>query len=508
MKTTLRTLSVLLCIILAFSVITPSFAADDPVPAGLTVTNPYENIDWDSINVYKTALHTHTNASDGDPTLKESIGRHAECGFDMVATTDHGTVNYSWETENANSLIHNTLNLLGRSEGELVYLGKEGTFSDGTSYTLSTSDNGDDYLTLSSGKTIMRVPYGIEQNAVSANAHVNSWFTDYHNNGITVYKDAVKNVDRLGGVCVINHPGEYSKARYEIRPEEAYNTDNPSYKYIINKFAKLLNDYDACIGIDINSKGDGRTKFDRKLWDKLLIRFTSNGKNVYAICSSDAHQLNKIDTGYTYVLAPEQTSAALKKALLSGEFIGGSHCNGNPDELAEIATSIKEYYGETDIYNNLMETYNSMEKCVEEIESGVRDADDSISDTYSVLDSEGYYTGETEPMITGISADSSGIKIETENALIVRWISNGNLLKTDKADNAVFPLSEYHTDTGTYVRAEVFGEGGFLYTQPFIISSPDRDPIPVIDGFFFDFGFLDCLFPIFKNWGDILSRMF
>jgi len=30
---------------------------------GYTITNPYADIDWATINQYKAALHTHTNAS-------------------------------------------------------------------------------------------------------------------------------------------------------------------------------------------------------------------------------------------------------------------------------------------------------------------------------------------------------------------------------------------------------------------------------------------------------------
>ena len=181
------------------------------------ITDPYAAVNWETVNAYKTALHTHTNASDGDPTLKESVQRHAETGFDLVATTDHGTVNCTWETPCPNRFIHSFLSALGRNEGDLVYLGKKGTFDNGVAYTYATADNGDDYLTLEDGRTILRIPYGIENNAVSVNAHVNSWFADYCDNSVTTYEDAVKGVDRAGGVCVINHPGEYTKARYELR---------------------------------------------------------------------------------------------------------------------------------------------------------------------------------------------------------------------------------------------------------------------------------------------------
>lgn len=506
MKNSKRIIAVILSSILLLCMITPGFASENQ---GYTISNPYQNINWDTVNTYKTALHTHTNASDGDPTLKESIERHVECGFDIIATTDHGTVNYTWESTNENKLIHGVLKSLGRTEGELVYLGKNGTFNNGTSYSYATEDNGDDYLTLDSGKKIMRVPYGIEQNAISVNAHVNSWFVDYHNDNITTYKDAIKNVSNSGGVCVINHPGEYSKARYEIHSSDAYNTDNYSYWYLINKWAGLIDKYDNCIGIDINSKGDDRTRFDRIIWDELLTRFSSNGENVLSICSSDAHQLDKIDTGFTYMLMPEMTSSALKTAMLNGEYFGASHCIGNPDELAEIASALKEFYGETELYNKVNDTANEMFKIAEEIDNGTRDADSKIGITYSVLDDDGYYNG-TNPMITRIDVDDNAdtITIDTENALIIRWISDGKLITTTKADGTAFNLNNYSDKIGNYVRAEVFGEGGVVYTQAFILNSElNKGTTGVTDPGFIDLGIFDFLLAVFHNWSDILGRM-
>ena len=187
-------------------------------PVDHVITSPYAGVNWDTVHAYKTALHTHTTASDGDPTLKQSVQRHVETGFDVVATTDHGTVNYTWAEPCPNDLIHGVLTALGRNgqEGKLEYLGSEGTFENGVSYTYATAENGDDYLTTDGGRTVMRMPYGIENNAVSVNAHVNSWFADYCDNTVTTYEDAVKGVEKAGGVCVINHPGEYTKARYEL----------------------------------------------------------------------------------------------------------------------------------------------------------------------------------------------------------------------------------------------------------------------------------------------------
>ncbi len=510
MKKSLRIISLFLCALLVLPTAVNAAGGVYLKESGTaySIINPYENVDWSSVKAYKTALHTHTNASDGDPTLKESIERHVETGFDIVATTDHGTVNYSWAENSENKFIYNVMKIIGRSEGDLVYLGSEGSFDNGMQYALKT-ENGDDYLTVDGKKRIMRVPYGIEQNAVSVNAHVNSWFVDYHDNSITTYSDAIKGVEKAGGVCVINHPGEYTKARYELHSADAYNPANFNYWYHINKFASLLNKYDRCIGIDINSKGDDRTRFDRVLWDKLLMRFTPNGKNVFAICSSDAHQLDKIDTGFVIALLPQQTSSALSSALLNGEFFGGSHCIGNYEELVQIASALKEYYGETDLYKEVNSKAEEMATRVHLIEIGELEPDSSVGVTYKVLDDEGYCTAATQPEITSVNVDKENgvITVNSENALLVRWISDGELVATTTSENASFNLAEYSGKIGSYIRAEVFGEGGVLYTQPFIING-GASAVKIVDTGFFDFGVFDFLIGVFHNWFEIISRFF
>ena len=499
--------AILLALMLCLSVTTVAFAGTDD--GSYTITNPYQNINWDTVTAYKTALHTHTNASDGDDNLKASIERHAQTGFDIVATTDHGTVNYSWGEENVNSLIYGVMSLVGKSEGEIVYLSDSGTFSDGTSYTYAT-ENGNDYLTLDTGKKILRVPFGIENNAVSVNAHVNSWFADYVNNSITTYEDAVIGVHKKGGVSVINHPGEYTKARYEIHSADAYNDTNPVYNYYINKFATLIDTYDSCIGIDINSKGDGRTRFDRILWDNLLMRFSANGENVFAIASSDAHQLNVIDTGFTLALMEEQTNEALKNSLLNGEFFAASHCIGNYDELVAIAAALKEFYGETALYEKVNGTANEMAAKIAGIENGEYDADESIGITYSVLEN-GFTTCDTFPAVSSVFVDEATdeITLSTTDALIVRWISDGKLICTQKADEATLDLNEYADELGNYVRAEIFGEGGIVYTQAFLLNAADNAGTSnPVKGSYINLGVLDFLFAEFNNWYAIIARFF
>ena len=507
MKKFKSAIAVILAMLMAFTFVFTAAAEDEK---SYKITNPYASIDWDTIGTYKTALHTHTNASDGDPTLKESIERHVETGFDIVATTDHGTTNYSWAETCPNNFIHGVLSLVGKSEGELVYLGTDGTFENGMSYTLETRENGDDYLSVN-GKEVLRVPYGIENNAVSVNAHVNSWFVDYSDNTITDYVDAIKSVDALDGVSVINHPGEYSKARYELYDDDAYNINEPAYRYLLNKWANLLDKYDTCIGVDMNSKGDKRTRFDRILWDELLTRFSAKGENVYGMCSSDAHSLSVIDTGFVLALMPTLDSASLKTSLLNGEFFGASHCIGSPEELREIADALKELYGETELYKAVNDMAVALVEKAAQIDNGELDADESLGLAYTVLDDDGYTTCDTFPAVTSIETnDEAGtITINTTDALIVRWISNGELITTTTADEATFTLSDYAEELGDYVRAEIFGDGGIIYTQAFLLNADSKDEnTKVVDDGFIDFGAIDFLVGTIANWMDILGRFF
>ena len=481
-----------------------AFAAEE-TSGGYTITNPYKNINWETINQYKTALHTHTNASDGDDTLLSSIERHYETGFDIVSITDHGITDNSWTDSSKNSkLVTNVMSLIGKTDGNLVFLEEKGTFPKGTAYEMKNV-NGDDYLVTADGHEILRIPYGIENNAVSVNAHVNSWFAPFEDNMPSGYRNAIVGVDKAGGVSVINHPGEYTQARYELYQEDAYDMSNPSYNYYINKFYGYIDKYDSCIGIDINSKGDGRTRYDRKLWDIMLAKAAEKGKTVTAIATSDAHQLDKIDTGSLIVLAESKTSENVRKALLKGEVLPQSTCIHNRDELAQIAEGLKAHYGETELYKEFAQLVVDYDKeCEEKYLSG---DDGQVGVRYTSLNDEGFVATATRPSVKSITVDDTEdtIIIDSENALLIRWISDGKLIATTKADDLAFDLNEYEDVIKGYVRAEIFGEGGVIYTEGFTLNADkavDSGNETIID-----FGFMDFIFALVDRYGGLIGRI-
>ncbi len=498
-----KTIAFLLAATMLLGCMPLAFATD--ADSGYTITNPYADINWSTVNQYKTALHTHTNASDGDDTLTASLERHYETGFDVVSISDHGVSDMSWtDSELGSKIVTKVMALIGKTDGNLDYLESSGTFPKGMTYQM-INQNGDDYLVMGDGHEILRIPYGVENNALSINAHVNSWFAEYNYVLPSDYRKAITGVDKAGGVSVINHPGEYTQARYELYQEDAYNTDNFSYNYLINKFYGYINNYDSCIGIDINSKGDGRTRYERKLWDIMLAKAAESGKTVTAIATSDAHQLDKIDTGSLIVLAEEKTVSSVRNALVNGEVLPQSTCIHNRDELAQIADGIKQFYGETELYLQIADIVARYD--AEREEKANSSDDGNVGVSYSALDDEGYLATATRPVINSIKVDDAEdtITIDADNALIIRWISDGKLIATTKADDTAFDLNDYEDVIKGYVRAEVFGEGGVIYTEGFTLNADKATDSG--DEIIVDFGFMDFLIPLADRYGGLIARI-
>lgn len=441
-----------------------SLAADEGYD--YKIANPYDGVDW-SWKQYKTDLHSHTTASDGNDNLKDMLEKQYSYGFDDVAVTDHGTVSYSWTEQKIVEPLK--VFLSAKRPGAVVPLDENGgTAANGNPYALRKTADTEYYYQIENGvdgHEMMRVPFGIENNPSSLNnAHVNSWFVDYGHGylgGTSDYETPIKNVDALGGLSVINHPGEYTNARDEDETADAYDVSNTHYAYVVDKFTSLLTKYPTCIGIDVNSKGDTRTRYDRKLWDILLMNVVPTGRNVFAIGSSDAHSVDAVYTGFVKAVMPENTPSALKNCLSNGQFFACSKNVGNPEEITDIAFALNETGNKTAtlLAGKLIELQKNNPKAKYESDKSV-----------------------DVPEVYGISVDdvADTIAIRT-NGLCVRWIANG---KTIAYGNSI-DLDDYKSQIGSYVRAEIFGAGGIVYSQPFTL---DYNEAPLADN---NDGFID-----------------
>lgn len=485
MKKVKKSLAILIAAIMVLSV-SPFGFADGSTAADIDyiIDNPYKAVKWETDGQYKADLHCHTVFSDGNDTLPESVERHYELGFDILAITDHGTVSRSYVDQKFNAPMA-VFSYIENGELKPDVLEINGTAANGNKYSVEiNSTTGDEYYSqeTENAQKMLRVPFGNEQNPTSFNnAHVNTWFVDYGDGrvgGTSNYEDIISKIDQLGGTSVINHPGEYTNARDEVFTADAYNVDDPVYNYKINKFANLLKKYHSCIGIDINSKGDSRTRFDRKLWDILLQKIIPTGRNVFAIATSDAHNLDIVDSGYSVMVMPELTSAALEKAMNNGAFFAASKYIGNLDELIGYsATLLASENPEAVAFGNVLKGYaDKINKEIEE--NGEQDTKFRVEDENRAIPA---------PKVTNIVVDEAEdtITFTTENALLVHWIADGKVIASGNS----IDLDDYSDKIGSYVRAEILGEGGIMYSQAFVLDY-DGAPEAEDDGAFFDFGIL------------------
>ncbi len=471
---TKKTLSLVLSAALLLSFASVAFAAGSDVD--YTIVNPYKDVDFATYKAYKADLHSHTTFSDGHDSLPAQVERHYELGFDIYARTDHSTVSYGYMAHDYVPAMK-VLGLIKNGEVGGEVLSANGTAANGKAYKIETV-NGDELYSQDGGKKMLSVPFGNEQNGTSFNnAHVNTWFVDYGNGrlgGTSEYESVISAIDGLGGLSVINHPGEYTNARDEIYTADAYNKDNFSYNYKITKFENLLLKYNTCIGIDINSKGDSRTRFDRKLWDIMLQDIVPHGRNVFAIATSDAHNLDIVDSGYTMHYLEALTSENLKKNMENGAFFAASKYVGNFDELVTLRNELKVIGG-----TEALSFAAQLDALIAQSEQEMAEGDDGQK--YEAPE------GAARPLFTNVTVNDTEdtIALEADNALVIHWIADGKVIHVgDTID-----LDDYSDKIGSYVRAEAYGTGGVCYSQAFVL---DYDGAPEAEerGFFFDWGII------------------
>ena len=451
-----KALAVVMSVLMLFTISPMAMAAD--ADTDYKIDNPYKNVNFETDGVYKADLHSHTTFSDGSNPLPDMVERHYELGFDIHAVTDHSVTFYGFTDPQPVDLMK-LLCLIDNGELITDALFEEGVASNGKKYTVTENEAGDQFYTQAGDKPMLGVPFGNEQNGTSfTNSHICTWFADYGHGrlgGTAYYEDVIEAIDGLDGLSVINHPGEYTNARDEVYTADAYNKDDVMYNYKIKKFEKLLLNYETCIGIDINSKGDSRTRFDRKLWDIMLQDLLPFGRNVFAIATSDAHNLNIVDSGYTMHYLPELTSAALKKNMAEGGFFAASKYVGNYDELVTLRDELKAI-GTAEA----LAFYDVLDPLVK---SSAEDmADGGSGHKYEAPE------GAARPLFTNVvvNEEEDTITLEAENALVIHWIADGKVIHVGNT----IDLDDYSDEIRNYVRAEAYGVGGVMYTQPFALN--------------------------------------
>jgi len=101
------------------------------------------------------------------------------------------------------------------------------------------------------------------------------------------------------------------------------------------------------------------------------------------------------------------------------------------------------------------------------------------------------------PMVTRVNLDESAqtISLAVNTATdTVEWIAKGKVIATGSSN-----LGDYADDISCYVRAQLKGEGGICFTQPFVCDDGNMQQTPVDDRSPLKKWFDDFLFTLFTN---------
>lgn len=412
-----KIISIILCISLCLipCLAVTGFAAE--TGNDYTIVSPYSDVVWEgegAWGAYKGSLHSHTTYSDGNVDLATMVKEYYNRDYDFLANSDHGVTGVEWNRAPKKVLLYSYQKLLGYDVAHLT----DEEFNAITSGAYPTADG------TIRGKGMTCVVGANELNNMTlTKAHVNAFFIPENvGNGYggweNGYEDAVAFTDKMGGLSIINHPGDWLESRDDISTV----SDPKNIKF----FGNILLEYDTCLGMEVFNETNSVTPFDRILWDNLLMYTLPYGKNVIGFSNTDAHTVENIDSSFNIYMMEENNVENIKKTMQNGasfmvtrELPCGNDIIG-PAEGFDVKNSGLPY-----------------------------------------------------PVFTKVAVDGHKITVSADNAQTVQFIANGEViykgaigsndvtLDLDKVDGA---------EDFQYVRAEVFGEGGMCLTQALVIE--------------------------------------
>ncbi len=433
--------ALLLAVLMIIPVAGVSASAGETTEKNYIIDDPYGRVDWDEWEAYKTQLHCHTTASDGYLTIKEFVKAHYDLNYDIVALTDHGTLNRGWNVAPEVVPLMRYIKKERTKNAPIEPLSDEEYYA----YTLGTAES--ETRTHSNG--MLDVPLGNELNMATpfADCHLTGYFAEYGQGLAGVFGDyetPSKGVKEAGGISMLSHVGEYV---YIDKDSEKY-VGKPVDDYYATKFARLFLDNEgSSLGMGINSATDAHTRCDRILYDQVLQKTIPNGVVPWSFSFSDSHNMNAVNDAYTMSLMPELNNDAFRSCLENGEFFSISH------------------------YSNGVEI-NGMPEM-------------PGFDEQSVYDTKSYLLDNT-PMVTRVTVDQENdtITIEGTNFDEITWVSDGNVILRESNVTSGKATLDLHSDNFLaepylYVRFYITGDNGICYSQPFVLNVEGEEFAPV-----------------------------
>jgi len=417
-----------------------------------TITSPYENINWSTFGQYKAALHTHTHNSDGSNSLPESVQRHYELNYDILAITDHVWFRIGVGTGSGTEIYRDLITPSWATTQWPVRAGDGLIALHGEFYPLThiTQQQLDDYQSgvgRPSGRKMLMVPHTGEM-APHNNEEINVFFYKMDQAiprapaawTVGSLRNSILDAHDNGAVFFINHPGRTTLAQ-DFRSADAVagidvtaDPNNPSnIDSWIRKYANLYLEFPitSLTGLEVFNRRDQDSLHDRVLWDNILKLTMPRGRFVWGYGNDDSHSNNAIYVNYNVFVMPENTTDNFRAAMVGGH--------------SYIVTTVA-------VNEGLNRNHRGSSSFV----------------THNITN---------RPAINSVSVDhdASTITINSTNTTSITWISEGRTIRRDISDtwtaaSAVSTLdltdAAITDQIGSYVRANIMGPNGMAVIQP------------------------------------------
>lgn len=249
----------------------------------------------------------------------------------------------------------------------------------------------------------------------SVSDHLNTFFTPFNNEQGATLESNIAKTQELGGICHINHPGRYTGGSNTSGTAGEEASNNPE---TIKKYTDLFMKYDAVVGMEIINKLDGDSYSDRILWDNILKETMPEGRFVWGFSNDDTHSTAATGHSYNMMLLPSNNPENVRESMENGTF------------YASAKVAKREGYTITDL---------------------------SVINDYQ------------PPIITNIQVDNDEdtITIDGEYYNQVEWIADGKVIATGNT----IDLNDHEGEINSYVRAQLKGDEGISFTQPFGVTT-------------------------------------
>ncbi len=253
---------------------------------GTTITpvisnNPYQDINWATINQYKSNFHTHTTQSN-DPieefTTANVVDKYHAAEYKILALSDHDYCSYPWNLfpqfmSGVPARDPEALGMLAVPSNEL------------------SKDNTNSWSERTGGQF----------------NHHNDFFTGRQGQEFASLQESYAYTYALGGMQIINHPGQYWSIDNTYSETQK---DGPGWH------ANNFRTFPSLVGLEVYNQGNRRPN-DRILWDQILERTMPN-RPVFGYSGDDTHNNEQLFRNYNYMLMENLTTEELKDAMRHG----------------------------------------------------------------------------------------------------------------------------------------------------------------------------------------------